>query len=132
MATYDDEGDDAVLDEEEPRSQAKQGSRPLRMAGLSLALMLLGYAATVYVPSLSQVEQERRLAEIRQRNAQRPANGGEDGSPQRAEERMLPARYPPYQMAGRLAIYGGLFLFIMAGVLMYRSTPPSKDLEEKE
>jgi hypothetical protein len=133
MATFDDERDDAALDEEELRSAPGQWNRPLLMAGLGLALMLVGYAATVYVPVPTQAEQERRLAELRQRSAQHPANGGEDASPQRSEERVQPGRYPPYQMAGRLAIYGGLFLFVMAGVLMYRSSPPpSKDFEERE
>lgn len=130
MATFDDERDDAALDEEELRSAPRQGNRPLLLAGLGLALMLLGYAATVYVPAPTQTEQGRRLAEIRQRSAQHPANGIEDASP---KPRALPAQYPPYQMAGRLAIYGGLFLFVMAGVLMYRSSPPpSKDLDDSE
>jgi hypothetical protein len=35
-----------------------------------------------------------------------------------------------YVLAGRLALFGGLFLFVLAGVLMYRSSPPSKIDEE--
>lgn len=30
-------------------------------------------------------------------------------------------------VAARLAIYGGLVLFVTAGVLMYRCSPPSED-----
>jgi len=44
-----------------------------------------------------------------------------------------PSRNPPYQMAGRLAIYGGLFLFVLAGVVMYRSSPPpTKDIDDTD
>ena len=69
MATFD-ERDDAVLDEEEKRSTPGQWNRPLLMAALGLALMLGGYMATSYVPATPrQSEQERRLAEFRQRAA---------------------------------------------------------------
>lgn len=38
-----------------------------------------------------------------------------------------------YVLAGRLAVFGGLFLFVMAGVLMYRSSPPpTKESDERE
>ncbi len=38
-----------------------------------------------------------------------------------------------YVLAGRLAIFGGLILFVLAGVSMYRhSPPPTKDSNERE
>jgi hypothetical protein len=38
-----------------------------------------------------------------------------------------------YIMAARLAIFGGLILFVLAGVLMYRNSPsPTKDGDERE
>lgn len=38
-----------------------------------------------------------------------------------------------YTLAGRLAFFGGLVLFVLAGVLMYRSAPPpTKDSDERE
>lgn len=38
-----------------------------------------------------------------------------------------------YVLAGRLAIFGGLILFVLAGVSMYRnSPPPTKDSDERE
>ncbi|HTU89989.1 MAG TPA: hypothetical protein VMF69_07825 [Gemmataceae bacterium] len=38
-----------------------------------------------------------------------------------------------YVLAGHLAIYLGLFLFVLAGVLMYRSAPPpKKDINDSE
>ena len=134
MRTFDDERDDAALDEEEPRSAPGQWNRPLLLAGLGLVLMLIGYAATTYVPaSPRQAEQERRLAELRRLAAERRANDVEDSLPERLEGVALPARYPPYEMPGRLAIYGGLILFIMAGVIMYRnSPPPRRDIDDRE
>jgi hypothetical protein len=38
-----------------------------------------------------------------------------------------------YVLAGRLAIFGGLILFVVAGVTMYRnSPPPTKDSDDRE
>jgi hypothetical protein len=32
-----------------------------------------------------------------------------------------------YVLAGRLAIFGGLILFVLAGVSMYRNSPPPRE-----
>jgi len=38
-----------------------------------------------------------------------------------------------YALAGRLAIFGGLILFVLAGVSMYRNAPPpTKESDERE
>jgi hypothetical protein len=37
-----------------------------------------------------------------------------------------------YVLAGRLAIFAGLILFVLAGVSMYRSPPPTKDSDDRE
>ncbi|HEY7327713.1 MAG TPA: hypothetical protein VH592_08740 [Gemmataceae bacterium] len=38
-----------------------------------------------------------------------------------------------YLMGARLALFGGLFLFVISGILMYRnSPPPTKDSDERE
>ncbi len=38
-----------------------------------------------------------------------------------------------YVLAARLAIFGGLILFVLAAVSMYRSSPPpTKDSDERE
>jgi type VI protein secretion system component VasK len=133
MANFD-EGAGAARDDEELRPSPGEWNRPLLLAGLGLVLMLGGYAATSYVPvTPRQAEQEQRLAELRQQATQRQADGVEDALPERLNQVTPPWRNPPYQMAGRLAIYGGLVLFVMAGVLMYRSSPPpTKDIDEKE
>ena len=134
MATFEDERDEAALDEEESRSSPGPWNRPLLMAAIGLVLMLGGYAATTYVPvTARQVEQERRLAELRRLAAQRRADGVEDALPERLNQVAPPGGNPPYQMAGRLAIYGGLFLFVLAGVVMYRSSPPpTKNLDDTD
>ena len=77
-----------------------------------------------------QVEVERRMQELRTLAQQRKDAGVDDGLPERLDQAAPPNREPPYQMAGRLAIYFGLFLFVLAGVLMYRSSPPSKPDDE--
>lgn len=133
MRTFDDEHEDAPLDEEGLRSAPGPWNRPLLLAGLGLALMLVGYAATTYVPaSPRQADQQRRLAELRRLASERRANGVEDALPERLENVALPNRYPPYEMPGRLAIYGGLILFVMAGVIMYRSSPPKMELDDRD
>ena len=113
-------------------------NRPLLLAGLGLVLMLGGYAAMNYVPSRSltprQTEEERRLTELREMAARQH---GERTDVAALEERLKqvepPWRTPPYQIPGRLAFYGGLFLFLAAGFLMYRKSPaPKRDGDEAE
>lgn len=133
MATSDHEHDEAAREEEELLSSPGQGNRPLLLAALGLVLMLGGYAATTYVPATErQAEVERRLTELRHLAAQRRASGVDDGLPERLNQAAPAWRPPPYQMAGRLAIYCGLVLFVLAGVLMYRSSPEQrKDIPEE-
>lgn len=110
-------------------------SRPLLLAALGLVLMLGGYAVMNYVPSRSltprQTEEERRLTELREMAARQH---GERRDVAALEERLKQVgRTPPYRMPGQLAIYGGLFLFLAAGFLMYRKTPvPKRDADEVE
>lgn len=127
MKTFEDEPNELTWDGEQSRSSPPgQWNRPLLMAAIALVLMLGGYAATTYVPvTPQQVEQEHRLTELRRLAAQRRADGVEDALPDRLNQMTLSQGNPPYRMAGRLAVYGGLILFVMAGVVMYRSSPPS-------
>ena len=37
----------------------------------------------------------------------------------------------PYRLAGRLAVFAGLMLFVAAGVLMYRQPPAEQQVEEE-
>jgi hypothetical protein len=139
MPTYDDQSDDALLERGEKRRQGGDWNRPLLMAGIGLVLMLGGYAATTFVPQTlqragqaHQVEElrSRQLEELRQRAAERQAEGEDDGLNDRLKQFQPPRRdSSPYLLLGRLAIYGGAYLFVMAGVLMYRNAPPPKESE---
>lgn len=133
MATFDDERDDAALEEEAPRPAPRNSNQPLVMAALGLVLMLGGYAASTYTPAPAQGEQQRRLQELRSLADQRQAEGVNDELVDRLDQTASRQHPPSYQLAGRLAIYGGLFLFVMAGVLMYRSSPaPRQDSDEDQ
>jgi hypothetical protein len=131
MSSFHDEHEDAAREEEEFLSAPGSWNRPLLLAALGLALMLGGYAATNYVPaSAHQADAARRLEELRLLAQQRKEAGVDDGLPERLKQAAPPLRDPPYQMAGRLAIYGGLFLFVLAAVIMYRSPESSKKEDE--
>lgn len=133
MAILDNEPDDLSLEHDERPRTAPPSSwrRPLQLAGLGLVLMLGGYAAMNYVPPTSvtpqQAKQERIQTELRELAAKRQASGiAEDSLSDHLEQIKPPWRMPPSQIPGRLALYGGLFLFVAAGVLMYRHSPASK------
>ncbi len=127
MATFDNRRAEAARDEEELLSSPRQSNRPLILAFVGLVLMLGGYAATNYTPtSARQAETERRLAELRLLAQQRQEAGANDDLAAKLDRVAEPRRDFPYPMAGRLAIYGGLFLFVLAGIQMYHSSPPPK------
>lgn len=102
--------------------------KPLLLAGIGLALMIVGYKAMDYVPSQPptprQAEQEKRHADLRKMAAQHEE---QHSLAERLDQIAPPWRDPPYRIPGRLALYFGLFLFLTAGVLMYRHSPPSDD-----
>jgi hypothetical protein len=134
MTDYDDERDERWREEEELLAKPSQGNRPLLLAAAGLALMLGGYAALSYVPANErQAETERRLQQLRVPGEQRGQADANNDTPERLNQMPPPWRNPPYQMAGRLAIYFGLFLFVLAVVQMYRSSPPpTKDIDDPE
>jgi hypothetical protein len=104
------------------------------LAALGLVLMIGGYKATTYVPlTPRQVEQERQLGELRDLAARQKEETTPDGSlSERLHQVEPPWKSPPYQIPGRLALWGGLFLFITAGLLMYRHTPALKNRSVEE
>jgi hypothetical protein len=127
MTTRDDYDDPAREPDETRPVPPGAGNRPLLLAGLGLTLMLGGYAAMNYVPLTSrQAEQERQLAELRDLAAKPKAGPTDAALSERLNQVAPPWRTPPYQIPGRLAVYGGLFLFVAAGVLMYRRPPAPK------
>jgi hypothetical protein len=128
MARIENESEEFSLESIPARTPPSSWDRPLMLAGLGLVLMLGGYAAMNYVPTAQvtprQAEQERQLADLRGMAAKERAGGTTvDGLSDRLDQITPPWRTPPYQIPGRLALFGGLFLFVAAGVLMYRHSP---------
>ncbi len=126
MASFEDEREKAAREEEELLAAPRSGNRPLLLAAFGLALMVGGYLATNYVPVSQRQAEMQRIRELQVLAKQRKDAGIDDGLSERLDQAAPPWREPPYQMVGRLAIYFGLFLFVLAGVLMYRSSPPPK------
>jgi hypothetical protein len=115
----------------EPESRPVDGwRRPLLLAALGLVLMIGGYKATTYVPlTPRQTEQERQLNELRDLADRQQ---GDRSLSERLNQVTPPWRAPPYLIPGRLALWGGLFLLVAAGLLMYRHAPaPKKDSAEE-
>jgi hypothetical protein len=119
--------DRTISENEETRpALPSDWNRPLLLAALGLVLMLGGYAAMNYVPPTP-----RPLAELREMAAQ--SGTAAEGLDERLKQVAPSWSEPPYRIPGRLAIYGGLALFVAAGVRMYRSTPtPRKETDEAE
>jgi hypothetical protein len=116
MANFEDEHDEPARKDEEHLSAPGSWNRPWLLAAIGLALMLGGYAAMNYVPPAAQPSEVERRKDA----------GLHDGLPERSNQAAPPSRESRYQMVGRLAIYFGLFLFGLAGVSMYRSSPPPR------
>jgi hypothetical protein len=119
---------------EQPVRSADDWRKPLLLAGIGLLLMIGGYKATTYVPlTPRQVEQDRQLSELRDRAAQQqPETSANRSLSERLNQIAPPGRTPPYLIPGRLALWGGLFLLIAAGLLMYRPAPAPKNEPAEE
>lgn len=129
---------DELRQEGEPAAKSSgEWNRPLLLAGIGLVLMLGGYAAMNYVPPSElaprQAEQERLQDELRVLASKQGVNGVADRAlADRVEQVTPPWRTSRYEIPGRLAIFLGLFLFVAAGVLMYRQPPPKREGPEEE
>jgi len=136
MAITENEADDLRHEHEEVRpTPPSSWNKPFLLAGLGLVLMLGGYAAINYVPlTPRQAEQERQLAELREMAAKgRQSGPAADTLDERLKQVAPSWRTPPFQIPGRLAIFGGLVLFVAAGVLMYRNAPaPKKETDDRD
>ncbi|HZY85917.1 MAG TPA: hypothetical protein VFE78_13870 [Gemmataceae bacterium] len=102
-------------------TETREGGRPTPwvVGLLGLALMVGGWKLATYVPA-PEGDQERQLEELRSAAKASARAGDPEGS---RLARKLPWRAPPYQPQGRLVLFGGLLLFVVAGVLMYRHKP---------
>ena len=137
METTEHEADDRREEGEQAAKSSGEWNRPLLLAGLGLVLMLGGYAAMNYVPPSEltprQAEQERLQGELRDLASKQRASGvSDDALADRVEQITPPWRTRRYEIPGRLAVFLGLFLFVAAGVLMYRQPPPRQPSGEEE
>ncbi len=95
------------------------------MLGLiGLGLMLAGYQLSNYAPPPRDIEQQRKLEELRNQAA---------NDPELSErlQRFGGSGDRPYRAVGTIAIYGGLLLFIAAGIQMYHHRPPRESAENQ-
>jgi hypothetical protein len=109
-------------------AEGKGGPVPWAIGLLGLALMVGGWKLMSYVPPPAS-EQERQLDELRAA-AEKSARAGDPAGA--SLDRKLPLRALPYKMPGQIAVYGGLLLFVVAGVLMYRHKPAPEPPPEGE
>src|SRR3954453_10175102 len=100
--------------------QSADGRRsPLVLALVGLVLMVGGWKVSTYVPlSAEDAEKERQLNELRSRAEEFDHTTAVSGQPklsERLSRYTAGSRFPPYQTAGRLALYVGLLMFVTAG-----------------
>lgn len=94
---------------------------PVVLAGIGLALMIAGWKLGEYVPAPAEPPAgEERQPEAKGVSAPRSGRRAVQNNPT-----------PPYQGLGRVMVFGGLFLFIAGGVLMYQQTPPPSEPREE-
>ncbi len=100
--------------------------RPIGMGLLGLALMVGGWKLSSWVPPTTTHEQEQaeKLGELKRVRGDPQWQAKVDGYARNVQ------RQPPFEMAGRLVIFAGLAVFIIAGVRMYRA--PVKEEAEDE
>jgi hypothetical protein len=96
------------------------------MLGLiGLALMLGGYQLLNYAPPRRDTAQARLLEDLKEKAADDPVLTERLREFDRSGAR-------PYKAAGTIAVYGGLLLFIAAGIKMYHHKPPPAQNEGPE
>jgi hypothetical protein len=98
---------------------------PWLLGLIGLALMLGGYQLLNYAPPPRDTEQARLFDDLKEKAANVPELSERLRQIERSGER-------PYRAAGTVAIYGGLLLFIAAGIKMYHDRPPPAENEGPE
>ncbi len=100
--------------------------RPIGMGLLGLALMVFGWKLSSWVPPTTahEHEQSEKLGELKRMQGDPQWQAKVDGYARNVQ------RQPPFEMAGRLVIFVGLAVFIIAGVRMYQA--PVKEEDEND
>jgi hypothetical protein len=108
---------------QQPVSPRRWWKNPIYLGLLGLALMIAGWQLSQSLPPSSprRVEQQAQLAELR-RMADDPALA------ERLDRLATIHRgQPPLEWPGRLLFFGGLLLFIGAGISMACSNAPNSE-----
>lgn len=84
---------------------------PILLAGIALVMIVVGWKLSEYVPAPTEAPEKA---------GQEPAPAM--GAP-RSGRGVQSHPTPPYRGVGRVLVFGGLVLFIGAGVMMYRQAP---------
>jgi hypothetical protein len=118
----------------------RRGPTPWVVGLVGVAMMVSGWKLMTYVPAppersaRRERRQQEQLEQLRAL-ADQAARRGDPGAARMAEELHKftpPAPAPPYKVQGQLVFWGGLVLFIVAGVLMYRHKPAPGPPEGEE
>jgi hypothetical protein len=105
---------------------------------IGLAMMVGGWKLMTYVPEAPhksarrEQRQRERLEELRAMadEARRRGEPGADRMADALHKFTPPVPTPQYKPQGQIVFYGGLVLFVVAGVLMYRHKPAPRPEEE--
>jgi hypothetical protein len=101
--------------------------RPIGIGLLGLALMVGGWKLRTWVPvTAHEQEQAEKLGRLREAQGAAEWKVKVDGYSRSVQ------RQPPYEMLGRLAVFAGLVLFVVAGVRMYRAPAGTQEEEKTE
>jgi hypothetical protein len=115
-------------------------SAPWVVGLVGLALMIGGWKLTSYVPAAPhknprrEKKQQERLEKVRAM-ADEAARRGDPGAGRMADvlhKFTPPVPTPQYKIQGQFVFWGGLVLFIVAGVLMYWHKPAPETRPEEE
>jgi hypothetical protein len=102
--------------------------RPICMGLLGLALMVGGWKLSGWVQPTTTHEQDQqeKLAELKRIQGDPQWRAKVDGYARSVQ------RQPPFETAGRLVIFAGLAVFIIAGVRMYQAPVREEDENDSE
>jgi hypothetical protein len=112
------------------RGQRWHWQSPLTLGVVALALMVVGWKVSTYRPA-ADTDAERRLVELASQ-AEAFERANTDPSQAGLAAKLQQYTRPPYHFLGRLLVYVGAALFLVAGVAMWQAKPPPPGEEEEE
>jgi hypothetical protein len=112
------------------RGQKWHWQSPLTLGVVALAMMVVGWKVSTYRPGAGTAA-DRQLVELTSQ-AEAFERANTDPSQAGLAAKLQWYTRPPYQFLGRLMIYVGAGLFLVAGVAMWLAKPPPPGEEEEE